>query len=1395
MLKQTLLWTALPNGSSGPLAAGSTLRLSVYISPRLWNDDPTVTSMNLGAFPDFLDWPSRLNAAAFQVAFDGGPTLPAAIASPAARLDLWQALFKPGTLVKPYHFEDLSGAEILSFPAAEIHDTLKGVYQRAATDPAYGAGLDLPAVDVLARDPDLKDIARPTDLKPYEQPTAPDKPVQLDEPEEKPGPGGKGCCLLFWLFIFIGLFRRLFKLLLKLLGVSLAVPLASAMIRLPEMRRPDGPGGGPPGAGGPAAAPLKKAAFDELNAYLAPHDVVSHPLPTQAEIDQTYDFHAMCSAAGDYPALLRLLGLVVDLEVTLGDDLPAPVGMVKVQPTAGMGVPTTHYTPRTHYELGAERFLTRPRPGANEHNAGLLRLDDGARFRVIQTEVAGSGVKLQNMATNLASPLPAPPNSPKEDGLPALQTAGISVVRPGLALKLGQTFLQSYALNAALAAVDGSPSPPPAAGAAPPPTDELYAEDVTRGYRVDVYDDKSKKWHSLCQRDGTYVFLDAAGETLALQDEGFVQLAATEQLNPAPGVRRLRLHESLFTWDGWSLCAPRPHKTIMGEDPVTGDTLVGDTPNTAATPFRMEANFRAHPGSLPRLRFGYSYRLRARLADLAGNSVFYPGDAAFAADPTEATPSFKFNRFEPISPPPLLLRSGPKEGESLESLVVRSPHDALSADPTDNATERHVLPPKTSQAMVERHSIFDVAGGMLKDAAAYALACREAGTLTHRYNPATASLDLLPGVAQVVTPEHAYWLQANEQHEVTYLPDPHARGVLLLGLPGMASFEEIVEPGGLVVNKIPFEGAWPDLKPFRLRLVGILAGQAPAQPAWNAAARLLEVQLPQGETARVRISSYFSLADLQDKAIWEWMRDAAPADLAELEKQAAAGRNWLHLPFRDLVLIHAVQRPLDIPAIASLEVPQTPGPDPDFDRPLGDTSALLSGALAVDGKSTGRVDLRAAWQDPFDDPGKPAYNSATDVVDHAMPVGRLEVSDPAWAALPVDKLRHTIGDTHYHRITYIATATTRFREFFPPAVTADPQNLTRPTPLEEGTPAAAVARKEVDIPNVARPDAPRLLYVVPTFAWGETVAGDVKTRRRASGGLRVYMERPWFSSGAGELLGVVVKRDGVLPTSPEDEALRKYASEWGMDPIWPAESTAPLRLADLPSPAASASGLSLDERPEALVNAAGYAPGYDTARDLWYCDIPLAPGRLYYPFVRLALVRFQPVSVRGAHLSRVVQADFIQLTPDRRVEYDLSALAGGSVPIKVSGPSYFFRRYERYGSPVVYAGLQSRQFPGMSGELGWETIAGATITLTPTQQAPEETIWEGVLPVPAAPRPLRLVVAEYELFLSGLADLRSGANVAGEATGRASFEAGGMVIHPNLPVGARLVFADAIEIA
>ena len=1386
MKKQTIVWTALPKGNDGPLAAGSELHLSVFLSPRLWNSDQNVTSMQLSAFQDFLDWPDAVAGATFKVEFDNGPTLDAVPENVNLRSDLWKALFKSDTTVKPFAFEDMTGAQILTFPAATIYDTIKRVFQRAATDDTYGAGKDLPGRVVLASDPDLNDIARPMrPLEPYE-PTDLDRgPVVIGEPKKtKPG---KWCCWGCLLLPFL-LIRKL----LKWLGIIATLPMA-AFNRPRRTLHPNGAGGG--GGVNP-----QYAAFEQLQTYLEPHRVESVPLPTQSEVEEEYDFHSMIAALGDFPNLMRYLGVVVDLKVTLDANLPPASGTVKVTPTMNLQMVTAHNSPRTHYELGDQRFVTQPRPTNPEINEGLLRLNDTNRFRVMQMDTAGEGTKLANTATNLVAVEAlgtASPNTPEEAGLPAMRTSGISIVKPEFGLQLQQLFVNSYALNLALAAQDGSLTPPPESGEAPPvPKDDLYAEDIVRGYRIDAFDDQSNKWHSLCQRVGVYHFLDAPdapGNEITLQDEedeGFVQMGVTEPLGEDEGEeRQLRTHESLFTWDGWSLSAPRPGKTLMDDAAHSPGTVE----NEAKTQFEMEISFKAKAKSLSRLRFGYNYRLRARVVDLAGNSHFVPGDAAFDDVQTETTQNFMFRRFEPVSPPALMQREASVEGESLERLVVRSEFDQLAAegDPERNS-ERHVIPPKTSQLMVERHGLFDgPAGQMLSDQAAFQLASREAGTLTDEVDFNTMDLVQMAGIQNIGTADQPMWLQTNKDYVLSYLPDPLARGVLLLGLPGMANFEEIIEPDGQIVNKIPFEGNWPDATPFRLHLFGIEKDTPANPPAWDAANKVLTVQIPQGETKLVRFSSYFHAEDLEKKALWEWTEEAAPPNLNELRQQTIAGRNWLHLPFREILLIHAVQQPLKIPNINKLTTNTADPGEPD--RPLGETMEFLQGEVQVDAKSTGKLDLRAKWEDPIDDLNEPAFV----LQPHDMHVGEIQVHDPADDLVEVDSLPHALGDTKYHRVAYSFTATTRYREFFPSAITADPNNLIRPTVAEMGTPPADVARVELDVYNAARPDAPKLVYALPTFHWSEETANEKITRIRRSGGVRVYMERPWFSSGAGELLGVVLAPVAFNVDDEVAETLKKYTSEWGMDPIWPASRTAPLEANNFHNPASQGMDLSLDELPGASVQVLGYEPGYDVDRKLWYCDILIDPDKAYFPFVRLALVRYQPISIEHAHLSRVALADFIQVVPHRELSYDLSQLSAAApqINIEVKGPSYFYREHEQQGTPVIMAALQRRQYAGMQDELGWEAVPGSSVILDTEFRSKEETIWKGTIDAPTPqPDPLRIIVAEIELFRSADESINLDKVMATltHSLTHTTEDRDGMVIIPDLPEGLRVSFFDAI---
>ena len=486
MDKQTVIFTALPNGRD---PADNALRLSVFISPRLWTDNPAMVKMKLSQFPDFIDWTARIAAATWQVSFDGAPAVNATVESEVPRADLWKALFKADTDVLPFEFDDYRGTIIETAPSAKIRDFIAGVYVRAASEEKYGQGRDLPLIDTLADDPDLSEIARPSEPERPVTQTPSREPIDLHgtmpRPDPEPGPGPteqqRGCCgccgcgcLLFPLALLARLFPFLDPIFSRIFGGgkggSSTPPHAKEdPPAFPIAPFPTPPPPAPPNPPTAEAAPEvmppwtvpltpNQQAFTQLSDFVKPWNDDSIPLPTRAELEEIYDFHQMIAALGDFPKLLRLLGLVVDLRIE--GAVPPADATVKVSPAIALDPATTMVTPRTHYELTPTAFGAKPRPVDSEISNGFLRLNDTSRFEVMQVDAVGAGIKVQNMATNFRAfrtKKRRSPNMPDNAGLPALRTSGISVVRRNLVAELGATFDRSHALQLAVAALDLSP--------------------------------------------------------------------------------------------------------------------------------------------------------------------------------------------------------------------------------------------------------------------------------------------------------------------------------------------------------------------------------------------------------------------------------------------------------------------------------------------------------------------------------------------------------------------------------------------------------------------------------------------------------------------------------------------------------------------------------------------------------------------------------------------------------------------------------------------------------------------------------------------------------------------------------------------------------------------------
>ncbi|HEX2042777.1 MAG TPA: hypothetical protein VHF24_09080 [Acidimicrobiales bacterium] len=1357
MTTQEIIWTALPNG----LTPNGQCQLSVMASPRLVSDRQPP---ELGDF-DFADWPAVVNNATFGVFVDGGALAGVQRVSQPADSSLWSALFPPTTWVRPFEFRDMSQRRIWSFPMWSVLSYLDGLYENVARN-------------------------SPDNLPPADQGPVGDMVEHLGETfGHFRLPHGRRALQRFEREpeeLFGPVTRAAWEQYRQQHTGSLAELLTGFQKWWVAYRRhhalDDAFQGGTvirPDADHQALGFPTKAAMDCYQA----HRFFDRPEPAPAEAPDvpTLDFHQALGSLGDYPVLLRRLGLVVDLLV----DIP-PSEMprhIRLLPEGKFAAFNQHRSPHTKFRRNEKTFVAAAtdEPTTPIWGPGLLILrgaDDqfreptpGVWFGLNQLDADGSVQKLLNMASEMHSLLAdkqigrAGFDTPERTGLPALRSAGISMYRYGRGLGLGQRLAEESARNAG-------------------DHDEMVhgAEHLIRGYRVDVQDVDTGTWYSLCRRKGTYRVVPEGGKPVEITppgqpivDEGYVKAASATSADAEKS--DLYLHEALFRWDGWSLVAPRPGRTI---EAVAADGMQEERPTKPSpkpvTDFKLVTSFEPEEGSLPRLRFGKTYRLRVRTVDLAGNSAPFQATPDPAEQAMWSSPLF-YSRIEPISPPAIVPRAELKEGEAVERMVIRSDFDKSPAEfaaehPSfgylaDN--DRHVVPPKTSQVMAETHGMFDLGFGPNGNpGGAYADAVREAATLErgHDGQPLPGS-QMVPGsyppdtVAPVdpVTgaPRPApgsYLINTSASFPLAYLPDVMAAGASFRGLPGPQPWNQ------------GFGGTWPKFNPFVLRLEElpgtVQSGQCSETPMgtaaleWTTRNRVLHARLGKGEVRVVRYSSYPDGTRFQHMGAWQRWVKGAPNE-GPLTALAAAGGHWMISPFRKLILVHAVARPLCPPTLRL-----------QSGREPGETFARISGRAFLSVKSTAYIDLHANWTDPVDSlsdlapkdlagrshvtsqrvgawipeqqpfpPASPAPDDGTIAVPNnggtAFPLPE-EQGNP-----PSPYLRHEFGDTKHRWVKYRLTGTTRFREYFPPEFTTVPENITRTG--EEVL---------VNVQSSARPDALRLLYVVPSFQWQKQGAFPAPiVQKRIGGGLRVWMQRPWYSSGVDERLGVVL-----WPASqgPVDARFAKYVTEIGRDRVWvAADPQTTLTEGDFTNKVYVEKGLPLPEVPDPIkkVDVVAFQPEYDSERQLWFCDIDLqvpASGPSYFPFVRLALARYQRYSVKPElKLSRVVQADFSQLLPTRTLTVTPGtdpAKGQNTLTITVSGPGLSDSHpQDDFNKVEVALEEHNGELPG---DLGWAPIVTGTLTRSGHMGS---TTWSGVILRPASTgRPRRVVVREREVY-------------------------------------------------
>jgi hypothetical protein len=991
-------------------------------------------------------------------------------------------------------------------------------------------------------------------------------------------------------------------------------------------------------------------------------------------------FHRVLSMLREHPAVLAALGLIVELK--LPNPPPFATGVVRVGWRAAPAALPAIVSPWTKYE---RPFLPASTPNIS---AGMVALTDdrpgqpigNRRWEVVSVDVDDAARRLRETANALRETLAQPPvagdagraTTQSRVTLPALRSAGLLLLRRGRQ--------EDFDARRATAATDPQRRLH---------DDGLTAEDLLLGYRIDVMP-SGEDWLSLHERDAEYR-LGTGSEPVKIgggfvREEGHVKAYAA--VNDGSGT--LRADEVVARWSGWSLAVRRP---AIGASPDRGRAAPAGPADA-----RFQWTYKVPGKSLPRLRFGQRYALRARVADIAGGGIAPKDHAANRCFIDDIT----YRRYEPMASPAVTLppghdfaKMGP--GEAMAQLVLRSdaglgaaefaaqnPRYALNA-------RRDLLVPRTSLTLSEQHGATD-------------------GVAFEQIRKWIS--DAMAGSSGAVTPDDVL------------LPDFAVGGVCAFVRPGAGS-----ELTGRFERS--WAETWPQLIAKQIELREAPAG-TPASIEWvhnpaDESGRIgdrLVVQLGKGGEVTLEISAVPKRGRLEEFAIEV---DTLP-DVSR--NSANQGRHPLVTPAHVVTLTHAVRRPLGVPA-GKLACRRDPGqtfarlePDPP--------------QLGIDTQSTAQLELVGTWTERDDD----ASRQIKDAPVQTVIVHRGDAILNGEAGL-----RHEFGDTRHRSIRYGLKAVSRFRQFFDTKESDDAFVARTDLP------------QLVNILSAARPPAPIVLSVRPAFVWQETrEAGPVTTlvRRRSGGLLRVELDRPWFQTGDGEQLGVIT---GFTDSPPAE--MWPFLTQLARDPIWgtttpkrwPGAAAFSARAGEPASVVLPEIGAGVRVVPHEVWFHPSAPPTGATAdtkapTGCWYADISLAgaTGDAYCPFVQLAVARYQRNSLTNLELSRVVQTEMVQLLPDRSLTMKRS---GDNLSITLDGVGPASPRRNRVD--VILERLAGP--PGHPADTFGLAALESTANFVPAwvpvpNQTHSSTLGAGeiALQVPRGLGPLRIRVREIELI-------------------------------------------------
>jgi hypothetical protein len=658
---------------------------------------------------------------------------------------------------------------------------------------------------------------------------------------------------------------------------------------------------------------------------------------------------------------------------------------------------------------------------------------------------------------------------------------------------------------------------------------------------------------------------------------------------------------------------------------------------------------------LPKLRFGMSYQFRIRVTDMAGNSLSVQD--SHPVNPPSASASYVFPpspsksqylRYEPVSAPTiLLLEEISSPGDSVEDIIIRTYNDqsteTCNSSRSNDNNYRWIIPPKTSIDTAEKHGIFD---GIRK-------------SVQSREN---FESDLKKAYEYIAEKKDGSFDKTCYPDElvIPYIHDPVIKGVNFTTLPNSNTKEFLFE----FPQNYDWD-LWTERKAFKIELKKFDPDDVHGNQPISTGDKLV-VKLEPGEVIQVKMSCYFEPGRETEFALYNLAKQYDRLKFDSMKKLIESGSHWMLTPYKLIKFIHAVQKPLQAFDSDAISI---------RDRQLGDTHIVLEfSEVPICGKSTQKIVFNAETDEIF------TSELVKDGIKRVMVHKELhnsiafEIPVDKKATMLTDSNKHEFHDTKHRIVSYTVSAVSRFKDYF---------NGNCDTTLNSKT------TRNFSIANTVRPQSPSLLYLIPLYKRSFTeriVEGKRVRESMKTTGIRAYFDKPFDSSGLNERLGIVILNYGSnVPEAEHRLSLNgeaeRFVTQISLDPTSDVKSQTAQSLFptmdsflgyEFPKTTQDQNKhFSIEELKDykeggTKIDVLGYSVNFDSDLALWYCDIGMNHGSLVSPFIRFKFASFQEISVENAHLSRIVFADYIRISPRRTVSVIFSRTIG-EIRLSVSG--------------------------------------------------------------------------------------------------------------------------------